>query len=143
MLRLIHVDLLERGDKMSGFINCGGGFPPQPIVYTDNMTLLDKVLLIEKKLKEYTGEDNNKTEEEIEELKKQIAEIKKTLENFDSVEVKKIIEKYLATMIFVEISDTGYIIYNIPERWDEIIFNTQGVDIDIEGTEYGRLILSY
>lgn len=127
---------------MSGFINCNGGFPPQSIVYTDTMTLLDRVLLIEKKLKEYTGEDN-KTEEEIEELKKQIAEIEKTLENFDSVEVKKIIEKYLATMIFVEISDAGYIIYNIPERWDEIIFNTQGVDIDIENTEYGRLILSY
>ena len=127
---------------MGGFINCGGGFPPQPIVYTDNMTLVDRVLLIEKKLKEYTGEDD-KTEEEIEELKKQIAEIEKTLENFGSVEVKKIIEKYLATMIFVEISEAGYIIYNIPERWDEIIFNTQGVDIDIEGTEYGRLILSY
>lgn len=126
---------------MSGFINCGG-FPPQPIVYTDNMTLVDRVLLIEKKLKEYTGEDG-KTEKEIEELKKQIAKIEKTLENFGSVEVKKIIEKYLATMIFVEISDAGYIIYNIPERWDEIIFNTQGVDIDIEGTEYGRLILSY
>ena len=127
---------------MGGFINCGGGFPPQPIVYTDNMTLLDRVLLIEKKLKGYTGEDG-KTEKEIEELKKQIAEIKKTLENFDSVEVKKLVEKYIATMIFVEISDAGYIIYNIPERWDEIIFNTQGVDIDIENTEYGRLILSY
>lgn len=127
---------------MGGFINCGSGFPPQPIVYTDDMTLLDRVLLIEKKIKEYTGEDG-KTEEEIKELKKQIAEIKKTLENFDSVEVKKIIEKYIAKMIFVEISDAGYIIYNIPERWDEIIFNTQGVDIDIENTEYGRLILSY
>ena len=142
MLRLIHAYLLERGEKMGGFINCGGGFPPQPIVYTDSMTLLDRVLLIEKKLKEYTGEDD-KTDEELKELKKQIAEIKKTLENFGSVEVKKLIEKYLATMIFVEISDAGYIIYNIPERWDEIIFNTQGVDIDIENTEYGRLILSY
>lgn len=127
---------------MSDYINCGGGFPPQPIVYTGNMTLLDRVLLIEKKLREYTGEDN-KTEEEIEELRKQIAEIEKTLENFDSVGVKKIIEKYLATMIFLEISDAGYIIYNIPERWEEIIFNTQGVDIDIKGAEYGRLILSY
>lgn len=127
---------------MDDFINCGGGFPPQPIVYSDSMTLLDRVLLIEKKIKEYTGEDD-KTEEEIEELRKQIAKIEKTLENFDSIEVKKIIEKYLATMIFVEISDAGYIIYNIPERWEEIIFNTQGVDIDIKGTEYGRLILSY
>lgn len=37
---------------MSGFINCGGGFPPQPIVYTDSMTLLDRVMIIQKELTE-------------------------------------------------------------------------------------------
>lgn len=37
---------------MSGFINCGGGFPPQPIVYTDSMTLLDRVMMIQKELTE-------------------------------------------------------------------------------------------
>lgn len=37
---------------MSGFINCGGGFPPQPIVYTDSMTLLDRVMMIQKELAE-------------------------------------------------------------------------------------------
>lgn len=35
---------------MGGFINCGGGFPPQPIVYTDDMTLLDRVMIIRKEL---------------------------------------------------------------------------------------------
>lgn len=37
---------------MGGFINCGGGFPPQPIVYTDSMTLLDRVMMIQKELAE-------------------------------------------------------------------------------------------
>lgn len=37
---------------MGGFINCGGGFPPQPIVYTDSMTLLDRVMMIQKELDE-------------------------------------------------------------------------------------------
>lgn len=37
---------------MSGFINCDGGFPPQPIVYTDSMTLLDRVMMIQKELTE-------------------------------------------------------------------------------------------
>lgn len=37
---------------MSGFINCGGGFPPQPIVYAGDMTLLDRVMMIQKELTE-------------------------------------------------------------------------------------------
>ena len=37
---------------MSEFINCGGGFPPQPIVYTSDMTLLDRVMMIQKELAE-------------------------------------------------------------------------------------------
>lgn len=36
---------------MNGFINCGG-FPPQPIVYTDSMTLVDRVMMIQKELTE-------------------------------------------------------------------------------------------
>lgn len=37
---------------MGGFINCGGGFPPQPIVYTSDMTLVDRVMMIQKELTE-------------------------------------------------------------------------------------------
>lgn len=37
---------------MNDFINCGGGLPPQPIVYTNSMTLLDRVMMIQKELTE-------------------------------------------------------------------------------------------
>ena len=54
-------------------------------------------------------------------------------------------------MIYVWISDAGYIIYNVPESWDDITFNTTGLDIQNEqladnghvaNYEYGRLVLS-
>ena len=129
---------------MSGCIPLGGcgDFPPQPIVYTSDMTLLDRVLLIEKELKKVV-EDSEKTDKEIEVIKAEIAEIEKILAEFDTEKAKEIVEKYLATMIFVEISKSGYIIYYIPERWEDITFNTQGVDVNLPGVEYGRLILSY
>ena len=56
---------------------------------------------------------------------------------------EEIIKKYLATMIFVEISDSGYIIYYIPERWEDIHFETTGLDVEIPNVEYGRLVLNY
>lgn len=47
-------------------------------------------------------------------------------------------------MIFVEISNSGYIIYNIPENWESITFNTTGLDITLDlQPEYGHLVLSY
>ena len=46
-------------------------------------------------------------------------------------------------MIFLEISDSGYILYFIPDTWKDINFNTTGKDIQIDGQEYGRLVLSY
>ena len=46
-------------------------------------------------------------------------------------------------MIFVEISDSGYIMYYIPERWEDIKFETTGLDVDIPNTDFGRLVLSY
>ena len=46
-------------------------------------------------------------------------------------------------MIFVEISDAGYIIYYIPDNWNSIQFQTTGLDVLINDTEYGRLVLNY
>lgn len=121
---------------MSGFINCGGGFPPQPIVYADDMTLLDKVLLIEKKLKEYTGE-----EEEIEELRKELALVQKWITDFNTKfiekEVKAYITKAIKTVTF-GISSEGYFMAVIPDNWSEIRFGTIQ-----DGELFGHLTLSY
>lgn len=76
-------------------------------------------------------------------LQGEIDDINAWISNYDASFVKDAVEKYIATMIMVEISDAGYIIYNIPETWDEIVFNTTDVDIVIPDVDYGHLVLSY
>lgn len=50
----------------------------------------------------------------------------------------------LVRMVIFNITDDGYFVAYIPESWDEIIFNTTGLDINIPlQPEYGHLVLSY
>ena len=49
----------------------------------------------------------------------------------------------LIKCMIVNITDDGHMIAYIPESWEDIIFNTTGLDITIVGQEYGRLVLSY
>lgn len=49
----------------------------------------------------------------------------------------------LIDMIIINITDDGYMIMYIPESWDDIIFMTTGLDVNIPGQDYGRLVLSY
>lgn len=81
--------------------------------------------------------------EEIEELKKELSVVQNWISNFDTSYAEEIIASAIATMIFVEINKDGYIVYYIPENWDDIKFNTTGLDIVIPNTEYGQLVLSY
>ena len=81
---------------------------------------------------------------EIDELKQEMSVVQKWIDNFDTTYAEEIIKKYIATMIFVEITDAGYIVYNIPESWGDITFHTTGLDITLNiQQEYGHLVLSY
>lgn len=81
--------------------------------------------------------------DELAELKKELNIVQTWINNFDTSYAENIIKEAIATMIFIEISDSGYIMYYIPDNWNDIIFNTTGLDIDIPNYEYGRLVLSY
>ena len=95
----------------------------------------------------------NTTDEEeqnrlIEELSERIQPLEEWIENYDPSFIRTVVETYLqetlARMIFVEITDSGYFVYHIPESWDTITFNTTGLDINLElQPEYGHLVLSY
>ena len=80
-------------------------------------------------------------------IMKLAADVEKLSAEIDSKDydyISELFDKYLAAMIFPEITDAGYIVYNIPESWDNITFNTTGIDIDISiQPEYGHLVLSY
>lgn len=81
---------------------------------------------------------------EFDELRSDMETVQKWIANFNTSYAEQIIKEYLATMIFVEISDAGYIVYYIPDNWNSIQFNTTGLDVDVaEQPEYGHLVLSY
>lgn len=46
--------------------------------------------------------------------------------------------------VFFEITDDGYFVANIPTSWDDVEFNTTGLDIEVDlQPQYGHLVLSY
>lgn len=117
-----------------------------PLVYDDSLSyyeILCKMVTYINNLIETDKLQND----EINKLKQEVQEVQNWINNFDTRFAESIIASYLATMIFVTISDEGYIIYTIPSRWENITFNTTGLDIEnnigVGNYDYGHLVLSY
>lgn len=117
-----------------------------PLVYDDSLSyyeILCKMVTYINNLIETDKLQND----EINKLKQEVQEVQNWINNFDTRFAESIIARYLATMIFVTISDEGYIIYTIPTHWENITFNTTGLDIDnnigVGNYDYGHLVLSY
>lgn len=117
-----------------------------PLVYDDSLSyyeILCKMVTYINNLIETDKLQND----EINKLKQEVQEVQNWINNFDTRFAESIIARYLATMIFVTISDEGYIIYTIPSNWENITFNTTGLDIEnnigVGNYDYGHLVLSY
>jgi hypothetical protein len=113
-----------------------------PLVYDDSLSYYEILCKIVKYINNMI-ENQKEFTDELNKLQEEITVIQKWIDNFDTTYIEKIIEKYLATMIFVEITDSGYFVYYIPEQWADITFETTGLDVEIPNTEYGRLVLIY
>lgn len=113
-----------------------------PLVYDDSLSYYELLCKIVDYINNLIN-DQKELSDELINLQREVKKVQEWINNFDTAYAEKIIERYLATMIFVEISDEGYFIYYIPEKWEDITFNTTGLDVIIPNTEYGRLVLSY
>lgn len=114
-----------------------------PLVYDDSLSYYEVLCKVREKLNEIIKEQN-KQADIIKEIQEAIQKLDEWIENFDTEFIEKVVREYLATMIFVSITDTGYFMYHIPESWRNITFNTTGLDIELEmQPEYGHLVLSY
>ena len=113
-----------------------------PLVYDDSLSYYEVLCKVVKKLNELI-DNYSASGETIKEIQNAIAQIEKWIADFDTSYAEKIIQDYLATMIFVEITDAGYFVYYIPESWNDIQFQTTGLDVNIPNTDYGRLVLNY
>lgn len=114
-----------------------------PLVYDESLSYYEVLCKMRDKLNEVI-ELSNSWDDQYKQLQEAIQEIQKWIDDFDTTYIEQLIQEKLATMIFVEITNAGYIAYNIPETWDSITFNTTGLDIELElQPEYGHLVLSY
>lgn len=113
-----------------------------PLVYDDSLSYYEVLCKVVKYINDLIEQDKI-FGAELEKLRADLAVVQKWIADFDTSFAEKIIAEHLAKMIIVGISDAGYIVYYIPESWDDITFNTTGLDIGIAGQEYGKLVLSY
>lgn len=113
-----------------------------PLVYDESLSYYEVLCKVVDYLNHMLDDVNNIVQD-YDELKKELNEIQKWIQNFSADYLEKLIAEKIATMIFVEISDAGYIVYYIPETWNDITFNTTGLDIDVKDNDYGHLVLSY
>lgn len=114
-----------------------------PLVYDDSLSYYEVLCKVIDYLNNLIT-DTNAIVKNVNELSDALNEVQEWINNYDSSFAESIIEAHLATMIFVTISDNGYFIYHIPQSWDEIEFNTTGLDITLPlQPDYGHLVLSY
>lgn len=121
-------------------------FKVLPLVYDDELSYYEVIC----KCVDYINnliENDKAISNDVEQLKQEMKQVQEWINNYDTSFAESIIREYLATMIFVTISDSGYIVYNIPANWQSITFNTTGLDISnnigIGNYDYGHLVLSY
>lgn len=121
-------------------------FKVLPLVYDDELSYYEVIC----KCVDYINnliENGKVISNDIEQLKQEMKQVQEWIDNYDTSFAESIIREYLATMIFVTISDSGYIVYNIPANWKSITFNTTGLDIEnnigVGNYDYGHLVLSY
>ena len=121
-------------------------FKVLPLVYDDELSYYEVI----GKCVDYINnliENDKAISNDVEQLKQEMKQVQEWIDNYDTSFAESIIREYLATMIFVTISDSGYFIYNIPANWQSITFNTTGLDIGnnigVGNYDYGHLVLSY
>ena len=121
-----------------------------PLVYDDSLSYYELLCKVVSKLNELI-EKYASFDDVVAEIQTAIDALQKQIDEFDTTYIEKLIKDKLSNMIYVWISDAGYIIYYVPESWDDISFNTTGLDIQNEqladnghvaNYEYGRLVLS-
>lgn len=114
-----------------------------PLVYDNSLSYYELLCKVVEYINDLINADKI-LDNELESLKNDLKEVQNWIDNYNDSFAKDVLEKYIATMIFVEINDEGYVVYNIPEGWKDIVFNTTGLDIILsEQPEYGHLVLSY
>lgn len=121
-----------------------------PLVYDNSLSYYEVLCKVVTYINNLIDQDKT-FGETLDSLQSALNEVQDWIDKFDTSYLEELIAKYLAKMIYVYISDAGYFIYYIPETWEDITFNTTGLDITNEqlsdndhvaNYDYGHLVLS-
>lgn len=113
-----------------------------PLVYDDSLSYYEVLCKVVNYINKLIEQDKI-FGDELAKLREDLATVQKWIDNYDTSYVKNLVEKLISNMIYVDISDSGYIIYHVPESWNDIKFYTTGLDITVPTeNEYGHLVLS-
>ena len=113
-----------------------------PLVYDDSLSYYEVLCKVVNYINKLIEQDKI-FGDELTKLKEELATVQEWIKTDNTAYIKNIVEKYIAGMIYVDISDSGYIIYHVPESWKDIKFYTTGLDITVPTTnDYGHLVLS-
>lgn len=121
-----------------------------PLVYDNSLSYYEVLCKVVDYINQLITQDKV-FGETLDSLQSALDEVQNWIKNFDTSYLEELIAQYLAKMIYVYISEAGYIIYYIPESWSDITFNTTGLDITNEqlsgnghaaNYDYGHLVLS-
>lgn len=117
-----------------------------PLVYDESLSYYEVLCKVVDYINNLIKTDNEIIDN-VESLQSEMAEIQKWIINFDekaNIIITELIKDYIATMVLFGITEDGYFVAYIPSTWNEIEFNTTGLDTftDIQ-PEYGHLVLSY
>ena len=113
-----------------------------PLVYDDSLSYYEVLCKVVNYINKLIEQDKI-FGDELTKLREDLATVQEWIDNYDTTYVKNLVEKFISNMIYVDISDSGYIIYHVPESWNDIKFYTTGLDITVPTeNEYGHLVLS-
>lgn len=113
-----------------------------PLVYDDSLSYYEVLCKVVNYINKLIEQDKI-FGDELTKLREDLATVQEWIDNYNTSYVKNLVEKFISNMIYVDISDSGYIIYHVPESWNDIKFYTTGLDITVPTeSDYGHLVLS-
>ncbi len=111
-----------------------------PLVYDDSLSYYEVLCKIVKYINDMINEDKEYVKD-IEELKAEMAEVQKWIDEFDTSWIEGVVKEYITKCIKAVsfgLSTSGYFMAIIPDNWSDIQFGTiQNGDL------YGHLTLQY
>ena len=118
-----------------------------PLVYDDSLSYYEVLC----KCVDYINgliDSDKEIVENIQQLRSELTVVQEWINSFDYEPllntVKEMVQKYLTAGVYFGLTDNGYFCAYIPRSWQNVKFNTTGLDINVPlQPEYGHLVLSY